>query len=112
MTVIRPIDIMTEEIEEAYDYSRMYDTSRFFMPAECFISEEDYYAEKEIYYEKTIQKEKFAKITSKEQYIAKLDEVNYDFSYASIIDLSDISPAEIEIEDEIKMGYLWSKYQK
>ena len=29
-----------------------------------------------------------------------------------IMDLSDVKPAEIEIEDEIKMGYLWQKYSK
>lgn len=32
--------------------------------------------------------------------------------YASILDLSDVEVAEIEIEDEIKLGYLWEKYHK
>lgn len=34
----------------------------------------------------------------------------YESPYASILDLSDVEVAEIEIEDEIKMGYLWEKY--
>ena len=34
----------------------------------------------------------------------------YEFPYASILDLSDVEVAEIEIEDEIKLGYLWEKY--
>jgi len=29
-----------------------------------------------------------------------------------IMDLSDFKPGELEIEDEIKMGYLWEKYRK
>ena len=32
--------------------------------------------------------------------------------YASILDLSDVEVAEIEIEDEIKLGYLWEKYHR
>ncbi len=32
--------------------------------------------------------------------------------YSLIMDLSDIKPGEIEIEDEIKLGYLWIKHQK
>ena len=31
---------------------------------------------------------------------------------ASIMDLSEIRPGELEIEEEIKMGYLWKKYRK
>ena len=34
----------------------------------------------------------------------------YESPYASILDLSDVEVAEIEIEDEIKLGYLWEKY--
>ena len=37
------------------------------------------------------------------------DEFN-ESPYASILDLSDVEVAEIEIEDEIKLGYLWEKY--
>jgi hypothetical protein len=32
--------------------------------------------------------------------------------FSLIMDLSDVKPGEIEIEDEIKMGYLWKKYSK
>lgn len=35
-----------------------------------------------------------------------------EFSYANIFDMSDVRPGEIEIEDEIKMGYLWSRYKR
>ena len=41
------------------------------------------------------------------------DEDDFNESpYASILDLSDVEVAEIEIEieDEIKLGYLWEKY--
>ena len=37
------------------------------------------------------------------------DDIN-ESPYASILDLSDVEVAEIEIEDEIKLGYLWEKY--
>ena len=32
--------------------------------------------------------------------------------FSLIIDPSDFKPGELEIEDEIKMGYLWKKYTK
>ena len=32
--------------------------------------------------------------------------------FSLIMDLSDVKPGELEIEDEIKMGYLWKKYSK
>jgi hypothetical protein len=38
------------------------------------------------------------------------DKPFHEFSYTHIFDMSDIRPGEIEIEDEIKMGYLWSRY--
>ena len=38
------------------------------------------------------------------------DKPFHEFSYSSIFDMSDVRPGEIEIEDEIKMGYLWRRY--
>ena len=35
-----------------------------------------------------------------------------EFSYISIFDMTDNVPAEIEIEEEIRMGYLWKKYKQ
>ena len=35
-----------------------------------------------------------------------------EFSYSNIFDMSDIRPGEIEIEEEIRMGYLWKKYKQ
>ncbi|MHA1273747.1 MAG: hypothetical protein ACTSQS_09960 [Promethearchaeota archaeon] len=32
--------------------------------------------------------------------------------YSLLMDLSEITPGEIEIEDEIRLGYLWKKYDK
>lgn len=32
--------------------------------------------------------------------------------FSLIMDVSDFKPGEIEIEDEIKMGYLWKRYSK
>ena len=32
--------------------------------------------------------------------------------YSLIMDISDIKPGELEIEDEIKLGYLWKRYRK
>jgi len=32
--------------------------------------------------------------------------------FAMIMDLSDVVPGELEIEDEIRMGYLRQKYKK
>jgi hypothetical protein len=40
------------------------------------------------------------------------DKPFHEFSYSNIFDMSNIRPGEIEIEDEIKMGYLWSRYGK
>ena len=40
------------------------------------------------------------------------EDENNESPYASILDLSEVEIAEIEIEDEIKLGYLWEKYQK
>ena len=34
----------------------------------------------------------------------------YESPYAPILDLSDVEVTEIEIKDEIKLGYLWEKY--
>ncbi|MFX1338347.1 MAG: hypothetical protein ACFFDK_07045 [Promethearchaeota archaeon] len=35
-----------------------------------------------------------------------------EFSYINIFDMSDNVPAEIEIEEEIRMGFLWKKYKQ
>ena len=108
MTAIREEDIIIPEyFEESCDYSEMFDTTKFFMPAECFVSEEDYYFEKEQYYEKTIKYESETTISSNREI-----KYQYDSSFNSYFDMSDIIPAEIAIEDEIKMGYLWQKYAK
>lgn len=32
--------------------------------------------------------------------------------FSMIMDLSSMRPGELEIEDEIKRGYLWKKYKK
>ena len=32
--------------------------------------------------------------------------------FSLIMDISEIKPGELELEDEIKMGYLWEKYVK
>ena len=40
------------------------------------------------------------------------DKPFHEFSYANIFDLSDIKPGEVEIEDEIHLGYLWARYGK
>ena len=32
--------------------------------------------------------------------------------FSLIMDISDDNPDELEIEDDIKMGYLWGKYRK
>ena len=40
------------------------------------------------------------------------DQPFHEFSYTCIFDMSDIVPAEIEIEDKIRMGYLWHRYTK
>ena len=37
------------------------------------------------------------------------DQPFHEFSYANIFDMSDIRPGEIEIEDDLKMNYLWFK---
>ena len=34
------------------------------------------------------------------------------FELSNIFDLSDVEPAEIAIEDEIKRNYLWQKYAR
>jgi len=39
-------------------------------------------------------------------------EKKIDSPTSSIMDLSNVVPGEIEIEDEIKMGYLRMKYKK
>ena len=44
--------------------------------------------------------------------VEDLDETSEDNHISSLMDLSDIRPAEIEIEDEIRMGYLRMKYKK
>jgi len=36
----------------------------------------------------------------------------YEFPYATILDLTDLEVGEIEIEDELKMRYLWEKYYR
>jgi hypothetical protein len=43
-------------------------------------------------------------------YKENVEEDEDESPYASILDLSDVEVAEIEIEDEIKLGYLWEKY--
>ncbi|MGQ4873151.1 MAG: hypothetical protein ACP6IY_03670 [Promethearchaeia archaeon] len=46
------------------------------------------------------------------------EEIESDFNednisgYSLLMDLSEITPGEIEIEDEIRLGYLWRKYDK
>ena len=32
--------------------------------------------------------------------------------FSLIMDISDVKPGELEIEDEIKMGYLWKRFSK
>jgi hypothetical protein len=39
-----------------------------------------------------------------------VDKPFHEFSYANIFDMSDVKPGEIEIEDEIRLGYLWARY--
>ena len=94
--------IMPEFIEESYDCSKIFDISDFFTPAECFTSEITYYKETSIRmepYEIKIE-------------IREKDDDYEEFSYSEMFDISDIKAAEIEIEDDIKMGYLWGKYTK
>ena len=40
------------------------------------------------------------------------DETKERSPISLIMDLSDVKPGELEIEDEIKMGYLWKRYSK
>jgi hypothetical protein len=40
------------------------------------------------------------------------DKPFHEFSNMHIFDMSDVMPAEIEIEEEIRMGYLWHRYTK
>lgn len=58
-----------------------------------------------------------------EERLEKPDEPNIDLEldeeddserspFAMIMDLSDIAPGELELEDEIRMGYLRQKYKK
>ena len=100
MTIIHEGMIMPEFIEESYDCSKIFDISDFFTPAECCTSEITYFKESSIRLERyEIKKE-----------IREKDEEYEAFSYSELFDISDIKAAEIEIEDEIKMGYLWGKY--
>ena len=40
------------------------------------------------------------------------ESINEESPFSLIMDISDFKPGEIEIEDEIKMGYLWQRYSK
>ena len=42
----------------------------------------------------------------------EIEEKLEENSFSSVMDLSNVRPAEIEIEDEIRMGYLRMKYKK
>ncbi len=42
----------------------------------------------------------------------EIEEESKENFISMIMDVSDIIPGEIEIEDEIKMGYLWRKHSK
>ncbi|MHA1284018.1 MAG: hypothetical protein ACTSQP_16090 [Promethearchaeota archaeon] len=54
--------------------------------------------------------------SSREEFLD--EEMESDFiednasGYSLLMDLSEITPGEIEIEDEIRLGYLWKKYDK
>lgn len=100
MTVIHEGMIMPEFIEESYDCSTIFDISNFSTPAECYTSEITYYKESSIRMEPCEIKNE----------IREKEEQYEEFSYCDMFDISDIKAAEIEIEDEIKMGYLWGKY--
>ncbi len=39
-----------------------------------------------------------------------LEEESEEIAFAAVLDVSNTVPGEIEIEDEIRMGYLWKKY--
>jgi len=93
--------IMPEFIEESYDCSKIFDISDFFTPAECYTSEITYYKETSIRMEPYEIKNE----------IREKEEDYEEFSYSDMFDISDIKAAEIEIEDDIKMGYLWGKYR-
>jgi hypothetical protein len=42
----------------------------------------------------------------------KSEPIEKEAPLSLIMDVSDFTPGEIEIEDEIKRGYLWKKYHK
>ena len=41
-----------------------------------------------------------------------IEEISEKAPFSMVMDLSNVRPAEIEIEDEIRMGYLRMKYKK
>ncbi len=86
--------------------NEIFDCSNFDMPPECFTSMDEYCHDKEIDFKE--YREKTQTIDCKEHPI----ESDYEFAFASIMDMSEMMPGEIEIEDEIRMGYLWKKYRK
>ena len=84
----------------------IFDCETFGMPAECFTSMEEYCYEKDLDFREYRDMEQT--IDCREQPMER----DYEFDFASIMDISEISTGEIEIEDEIRMGYLWKKYKK
>jgi len=105
MALIQEGDVIIPEfIEGSYDCSKIFDISGFFTPAECSTSKITYFKELS---KSTIRLEPY-KI---EQSMMHPDSYE-EFSCSDIFDLSDIKAAEIEIEDEIRMGYFWGKYSK
>ena len=103
-TVHRKDIVMPDIIENEFDYAIEFDTSKFFKPAELHVIEDIFFNE-EIKITSNFQDE-----IREETSIEYHEEISEEISYSEIFDLSTISPGEIEIEDEIKMSYLWQKY--
>jgi len=98
--------IITEIIQEQCNYAEIFDAETFKMPAECYTSIENYEYDKEM----DLEHLESAGLIAEDREIS-IDPY-YECSFASTLDISDMTPGEIEIEDEIKMGYLWQKYKK
>lgn len=97
---------MTMSRERYTIYSSQLDANEFAIPPECYISMEEYCYEDEYFDEEIIQ----TRYDSMDKEI--IIDPEHSFNFASIMDMSDMIPGEIEIEDEIRMGYLWKKYKK
>ncbi len=107
MVISEEINTIFSDISnKQHDFAKFIDVETFKMPAECYTSMEDYEFKQEAIfkYERTegiIEGQKDITI-----------DPDYECSFASTLDISDLIPGEIEIEDEIRMGYLWHKYKK